>query len=316
MNTKVYMVTGATSGLGKAIALELAKTGENVIMVARDPERGARVQREISTAAQNPDMDLQLCDLSIMSSVRNLAMILNNRYEKIDVLINNAGVYKRRRSVTVDGYEEMFAANHLGPFLMTYLLLDRLLASGSARIINVTAPATNPLNFEDLQGEKQFNSLNAFGATKMANLLFTQELARRLENSGVRVNAFHPGLVRSSLMKESFAPIRLLTRLYSSSPDRAAEEIVKLATAPEFENTHGKFLYRGKEIEPPAYALDPGVQQRLWEISEELTGASEPAANYDPTGSVAMHNDKDIPPGLIRPQDEPPESRSRLLKDN
>lgn len=309
MNPKVYVVTGATSGLGKAIAFGLARTGGTVVLVAREPERGAQVQKEITNAAQNPNVELELCDLSNMSSVRNLALILQNKYEEIDGLVNNEAVYKRRRSVTVDGYEEMFAANHLGPYLLTRHLLERLRASDSARIVNITAPSTTELDFEDLQSEKRFNSWKAFGATKMANLLFTFELARLLKDTGIRVNAVYPGLVRSSLMKETFAPIRFLTWLFSSSPEHAADEVVKLATAPEFENTHGKFFRRGKELEPPAYALDPDVQQRLWKVSETLTDASEPAANYDPTGSVAMHNNKDIPAGMIRPQDEPSEGR-------
>jgi len=307
MNTKVYVVTGATSGLGKAVALELARTGATVILVARDPERGAQVQREISNATNNSNVELELCDLSNLSSVRNLAVILKNQYDKIDVLINNAGVYKRRRAVTLDGFEEMFAANYLGPYLLTRYLLDRLRSSSSARIINVTAPSTTELNFDDLQGEGQFNPLNAFGATKMANLLFTFELARRLQDTNIRVNAVHPGLVRSSLMREAPAPLRFLIWLTSSAPEQAARDVVSLATEPEFENTHGKFIRKGEEVEPPAYALDPDVRQKLWEVSENLTDADEPAANYDPTGSVAMHNDKEIPAGIIRPQDEPPQ---------
>lgn len=305
-NSKVCVITRADSGLGKSIARELAKTGATVIIVARDPERGAQVQREISNATNNPRIELELCDLSNMSSVRNLALILKNKYDKIDVLINNAGLYKRQRGVTVDGYEEMFAANHLGPYLLTRHLLDSLHASSSARIINVTAPSTTELDFDDLHGERKFISLNAFGATKMANLLFTLDLARRLQDMNIRVNAVNPGLVRSSLMKEAPVPLRFLIWLIASPPKQAAEEIVKLVTEPGFENTHGKFLRRGKELEPPAYALDPDVQQRLWDISENLTDASEPAANYDPTGSVAMHNDKEIPAGMIRLQDESP----------
>jgi NAD(P)-dependent dehydrogenase (short-subunit alcohol dehydrogenase family) len=198
----------------------------------------------------------------------------------------------------------MFATNHLGPFLLTYLLMERLLASGSAHIINITAPSTTQLNFDDLQNEKKFNSLNTFGMTKMANLLFTFELARRMENTGVTVNAFHPGLVRSGLMKEAFAPVRLLTTLFSSSPTRAAQEIMRLATSPDFEKVNGKFLHNGKELEPAAYALDQNIQQKLWEVSEQLTDAARQGPNYDPTGSIAMHNNGDIPEGLIRPEDE------------
>ena len=305
MNTKVYMITGVTSGLGKAITLALAKTGETVIMVARDADRAAQVEKEISSATQNPNLDMQLCDLANFSSVRNLATILSSRYNHIDVLINNASIYKRKRETSIDGYELMFATNHLGPFLLTYLLLDRLLDSGSARVINITAPSTTQLNFDDLQGDKNFNSLNAFGATKMANLLFTYELARRMENTGVTVNALHPGLVRSTLMKEAFAPIRFLTWLFSSPANHAAEEVVKVAISPEFEETHGKFLHKGKEIEAAAYTLDPANQLKLWEISEKLTHASEQEPNHDPTGSIAMHNNDDIPEGLIRPEDEP-----------
>jgi NAD(P)-dependent dehydrogenase (short-subunit alcohol dehydrogenase family) len=207
MNNKIFVITGATSGIGKALALGVAKAGETTVVVARDAERGQAVLKEIKSLAQNSNVDLQLCDLSILSSVRNLAEILKSKYEKISVLINNAGVYKRKRVVTVDGFEEMFAANHLGPFLLTNLLLESLQAAvqadGSARVLNITAPSTTQLNFDDLQGERNFNSLNAFGATKMANLLFTMALARRLENTGITVNAIHPGLVRSTLLKES-----------------------------------------------------------------------------------------------------------------
>jgi NAD(P)-dependent dehydrogenase (short-subunit alcohol dehydrogenase family) len=315
INSNVSVVTGVTSGLGKAIALALAKTGGTVILVARDPERGAQVEKEIATESLNPNVELQLCDISNLSSVRNLAVILNNKFEKIDVLVNNAGLYKNKRTLTVDGFEEMFAANHLGPFLLTNLLLDRLRASPSAHIINVTAPATTPLYFDDLQSESHFNPLNTFGSTKMANLLFTRELARRLQDTNIRVNAFHPGLVRSSLMKESPLFVRLLTWLFASSPDRAAGEIAQWVNDPEYQAVHGKFIHRGKEIDFPAYALDETHQKRLWEISEALTDASEPAQNYDPTGSVALHNNKELPEDLIRPEEDPTGVASRDVKD-
>jgi NAD(P)-dependent dehydrogenase (short-subunit alcohol dehydrogenase family) len=275
---KVFVVTGATSGIGKALALELAKTGEVLVMVARAVERGNAALQEIRLATGNFNINLELCDLSVLSSVRNLAEILKSKYEKVDVLINNAGVYKRQRATTVDGFEEMFAANHLGPFLLTNLLLEPLQAAvqanGSARVLNITAPSTVQLNFDDLQSERNFNSLNAFGATKMANLLFTFALARKLETTGITINAIHPGLVRSSLMKEGSIFMRLFSRLASKPPQRATESIVRAATAPEFERTTGKFLHDGKEMEAPAYAYDQTAQQRLWEISEDLTRLS------------------------------------------
>lgn len=275
MPNKVFVLTGTTSGIGKALATDLARTGETLVMVAREAGRGSSALKEITLATQNRDIDLQLCDLSVLSSVRNLAEVLKSRYKKIDVLINNASVYKRKRSVTVDGYEEMFAANHLGPFLLTNLLLEPLQAAvqanGSARILNMTAPSTVPLNFDDLHGERNFNSLNAFGATKMANLLFTFELARRLENTGIAVNAIHPGLTRSGLMKEAFFLMRLFTRLASPPPEKVTGAILQAAVGPELERTTGKFLHNGKEIEAPAYAQDRTAQKRLWEISESLT---------------------------------------------
>jgi len=262
MSNRVLVVTGTTSGIGKALALEIARSGQTAL-------------QEIRRQAPNPNLDLQLCDLSILSSVRNVAEILKSKYEKINVLINNASVYKRKRTVTVDGFEEMFAANHLGPFLLTNLLLEQLQAAvqadGSARVLNITAPSTVPLNFDDLQGERNFNSLNAFGATKMANLLFTFELARRLENTAITVNAIHPGLVRSGLMREAFILMRLFTRLASGPPERVAGSILQAATAPEFANISGKFPHHGKEIEAPAYAHDRAAQQKLWETSEQLT---------------------------------------------
>jgi NAD(P)-dependent dehydrogenase (short-subunit alcohol dehydrogenase family) len=275
MSNRVFVVTGTTSGIGKALALEIAKTGQTLVMVARDADRGQAALQEIRRQAPNPNINLQLCDLSILSSVRNLAEILKTKYEKINVLINNASVYKRKRTVTVDGFEEMFAANHLGPFLLTNLLLERLQAAvpagGSARVLNITAPSTVPLNFDDLQGERNFNSLNAFGATKMANLLFTFELARRLENTGIMVNAIHPGLARSGLMKEGFILMRLFTRLASGPAEKVTGDILRVATDPEFASTSGKFLHHGKEIEAAAYAHDRTAQQRLWEVSEQLT---------------------------------------------
>ena len=274
MDDKIFVVTGATSGIGKALIEDLAKTGQTIVMVARDADRGSAVLNEITSATQNPNLDLQLCDLSVLSSVRNLAQILNSKYQKINVLINNASVYKRKRVTTVEGFEEMFATNHLGPFLLTNLLLELLRAgvqeNGSAHVLNITAPSTVQLDFNDLQSEKKFNSLTAFGATKMANLLFTFALARRLENTGITVNAIHPGLARSRLMKESFPLLRLFTWLISSPPQKVAENIVQPAIAPAYEQMSGKFLHRGKEIEAPAYAHDHEAQQQLWDVSERL----------------------------------------------
>jgi len=275
MAKKVVVVTGVTSGIGKALALGLARSGENVVLVARDAQRGGLVQEEIKSQSQNPEIELVLSDLSSLSSVRNAAAIIKSKHEKIDVLINNAAIYKSRREPSIDGFELMFVTNHLGPFLFTHLLLDPLLTSGSARILNISAPSSTQLDFDDLQREKKFNSLNVFGATKMMNLLFTFELARRLENMGVTVNAVHPGLARSSLMNETSAPMRFLLRLASAPAERVAVDMIRVALDPEFEKVTGRFFHKAKEIEPAAYAHDRTAQQRLWEISSNLTGITE-----------------------------------------
>jgi len=271
MPNKVIVLTDAISGIGKALAVDLAKTGETVVIVAHDAEHGKAMMREVGLAAPHANVDLQLSDLSILSSVRNLSEILKSRYPVIDVLINNASVHKRTRAVTVDGFEEMFAANYLGPFLLTNLLLEPIQAAaqanGFARILNVTAPSTVPLNFDDLQSERDFKASNTFGAARTAILLFTLELAQRLENSGITVNAIH-----SESMNESFFLTRLFTR---SSPEKAAASIVQAAVAPEFGDMTGKFLEEGKEVEAPAYARDQDVQKRLWEISERLSGLAD-----------------------------------------
>jgi NAD(P)-dependent dehydrogenase (short-subunit alcohol dehydrogenase family) len=268
MPNKVIVLTDATSGIGKALAVDLAKTGETVVIVAHDAGHGQAMLEEVGLKSPNATVDLQLSDLSILSSVRNLSEILKSKYPAIDVLINNASVYTKKRMVTVDGFEEMFAANYLGPFLLTNLLLEPIQAAaganGSARILNVTAPSTVPLNFDDLQSEGNFGASNAFGAARTAILLFTLELARRLENTGVRVNA-----IDAESMNESF----FLTRLFKhSTAEEAATNIVQAAVAPELENTTGKFLHNGKEIEVPDDAHDRDAGQRLWEISERLSG--------------------------------------------
>jgi NAD(P)-dependent dehydrogenase (short-subunit alcohol dehydrogenase family) len=264
------MVTGARSGIGKAIAMALAKLGATVVMVARDRTKGESVLAEVKAASGNATSELLIADLSSQASVREAVMAFKDRHARLDLLVNNAAVFKSKRELTPDGIEVMFATNHLGPFLLTNLLLDVLKASSSARILIVTAPSTVKLNFEDVQGERRFNALSAFGATKMANLLFAFALARRLQRSGVTVNAIHPGLVKTSLMQEAPAPLRILTNLMSTTPERAVEPIVRVATAPEFADGSGRFYRNSKEIRATDYAYDESVQEQLWAESARL----------------------------------------------
>lgn len=271
INRQVCLVTGATSGLGRAVASSLNKLGWTVIILARDRDRAEAALAEMRQAG--PSMaELLLADLSDLATVRRAAAELTGRHGHLHLLVNCAAVYLSRREVTPDGLEKMFATNHLGPFLLTNLLLERMRGAGSARILTVTAPSTVRPDFDDLQGKRRFRSLNAFGATKMANLLFTFALARRLEGSGATANAVHPGIVRTGLMHQAPAPMRWITGLVGASAERAVEPILQVATEASFTSRNGRFFHKAKEISPPAYALDLQAQERLWQESVRLTG--------------------------------------------
>jgi NAD(P)-dependent dehydrogenase (short-subunit alcohol dehydrogenase family) len=236
--------------------------------------RGEATVAEIKTATGNSHVEVLIADLASQASIRLLAEAVQRKYDRLHVLINNAAVVKSTRTVTADGLETMFAVNHLAPFLLTNLLLDRLRASTPASIFTVAAPSTVQLNFDDLQSERQFNALRAFGATKMGNLLFSFALARRLQTTGVTANAYHPGIARSNLMREAPAPMRLFTgvlNLFGSTPARAVEGLVQLA-ASNANGVSGQLFHGVKPIDVALYAHDEQVQERLWAASAQLVG--------------------------------------------
>jgi NAD(P)-dependent dehydrogenase (short-subunit alcohol dehydrogenase family) len=270
MNEKNCLITGATGGIGKATAIALARQGAHVVLACREHGRGEALKAEIVSQTGNSSVEVLLIDLADLSSIRQAATAFNAKHDRLDVLLNVAAVYKNQRTTTRDGLETMFAVNHLAPFLLTTLLLDKLKASAPSRILNVTAPSTTKLNFDDLQGEKNFRSLWAFGETKMANLLFTYKLARDLKGTGVTVNAIHPGLVRSNLMQESPPLMRWLTRLMSGSADKAAESLAFLALSQEVAGMTGKFFKDKIEMKSDPYSYDTNVQDRLWQMSAAL----------------------------------------------
>lgn len=286
---KHCLVTGATSGIGKAIALGIAQQGARVVIVARDAARGARAVADIRAESGNSQVDCLIADLSSQAAIRKLADAYQAKYSRLHVLVNDAVVLKQKRETTPNGLELMFATNHLAYFLLTNLLLDILKASAripaakessgteGSSIWNVTAPSTTRLNFEDLQGEQKFSALQQFGASKMANLLFTFALARRLEGTGVVVNAYHPGLVRSNLMQDAPPLMRLISApmyLTASPPGRAVEGLVQLA-ATNAGGANGQFFHYSKAITAPPYALDTMVQDQLWQVSAQLTGLKD-----------------------------------------
>ena len=274
MAGRICLVTGATRGIGRAIAHSLAARGATVVLVARGPTAGEIVAADLQQATGNRQVSALQGDLASQASIRQMAAQFRRKHDQLHVLVNCAGSFKARRELSPDGIELMFATNHLGYFLLTHLLLDALKASAPATVLNVTAPSSTRPDFADLQGERSFRALWQFGATKTENLLFTFALARRLEGSEVTANAVHPGVARTDLMRETPMPFRLFTGLLNRLaplPARAAEDVVGLVSG-KAATANGQFFHRGENINAPDYARDQAAQERLWQASLELCG--------------------------------------------
>lgn len=276
-------MTGATSGIGKETARALAHQGGTVILVGRNPEKTVAVVEEFRREADTPNVEYLLADLSSQDEIRRLAEEFKSRHNRLDVLVNNAGAFFLRRQESVDGIEMTFALNHLGYFLLTDLLLDVIMASAPARIINVSSGSHRRavMKFDDLQKRKGFSGFKAYGQSKLANVLFTYELARRLEGTGVTVNALHPGFVATNMGNNIgwfMRFIRPLMNLRALSVEQGAETVIYLVTSPEVEGITGKYFFRCKPVSSSAYSHDTDVAQRLWTVSEEMTGLTGPPA--------------------------------------
>ena len=284
MNRKVCVVTGATSGIGKATAVALARQGAQVVLVGRNRDRGEAAAAGLAAVAATPPR-LEIADLASMEEVRALADRLGT-LDRIDVLVNNAGFVAGQRRVTADGFEEVFAVNHLAPFLLTNLLLGKLTASAPARVITVSSDAHTAarLDLDDLQLEHGWDSWRSYANSKLANILFTRELARRLKGTGVTANCAHPGVVRTGFGREGSPLLRLavtIGRPFLLSPERGASTIVYLATSADVASATGGYYVKSQLREPSRAARDAATAQRLWQLSEELTGLA-PAR---PTGT-------------------------------
>jgi NAD(P)-dependent dehydrogenase (short-subunit alcohol dehydrogenase family) len=282
MNGKTCLVTGANSGIGKVTALELARRGAHVVMVCRDRARGEAALAEIKQASGNERVELMLCDLSSQADIRRFADEFKATHNRLDVLINNAGLYLRKRDTTVAGIEMTFAVNHLAYFLLTNLLLDRLKRSAPARIVNVSSDAHKHghIHFDDLQGEKSYSGVKAYCHSKLANVLFTRELARRLAGTRVTVNCLHPGAVATSIFRALPKPIEAIIKLLTISPEKGAQTSVYLASSPDVEGVSGKYFVRSAEARASAEAQDDEVAARLWAESARLTGLEAGAVNH------------------------------------
>lgn len=275
MQGKICLITGGTNGIGTSAARELVRMGATVVIVGRDAGKTSRVVEELRAASGNARVDSLLADLSSQQQVRRLASEFKRKYSGLDVLLNNAGAIFMQRQLSVDGFEMTFALNHLAYFLLTNLLLDTIKASAPARIINVASNAhtSGKIEFDNLQGERSY-SAGAYGNSKLANILFTKELARRLHGTGVTVNAVHPGFVATGLAKNNgkvmAALVSLIVPLMARSPAKGAETLVYLASSPDVEGITGKYFYDSHVISPAPQADDMVVAGKLWDVSAEM----------------------------------------------
>jgi NAD(P)-dependent dehydrogenase (short-subunit alcohol dehydrogenase family) len=277
MSGKVCVVTGASRGIGLETALGLVTLGATVVAVARDPSRGAAAVADIMARSGSGDVHLMVSDLSSQTAIRQLAQELMDRYERIQVLVNNAGAVNMERSVTVDGIETTFAVNHLAYFLLTELLLPRLKASAPARIVNVSSDAHRGgrIRFDDLQGKRHYGGWSAYSQSKLANILFTYELARRLKGTGVTVNCLHPGTVATGFGKNNRGWLKwgvTVAAPFFTKADRGAQTSIYLASSPEVEGISGEYFSRCKAVRSSAASYDEAAARRLWDISAEMTG--------------------------------------------
>ena len=277
MAGRTALVTGGTSGIGRATALGLAAMGAHLAITGRDRERTEDAAREIRGAGAG-QVDVFVADLSAQSQVRRLAAEVLERLPRIDVLVNNAGGFWNTRHVTADGLERTFALNHLAPFLLTSLLLGRLKRTAPARVVTVSSnvQAHGRIDFDDLQAERSYSGARAYNQSKLANVLFTYELARRLEGTAVTANALHPGLVRTSFGAEDPGAVQRLfvpfVRPFMKAPARGAATSIQLASAPGLEHVTGRFFAGGKPTRSSERSYDRAAAARLWQVSTELAG--------------------------------------------
>jgi NAD(P)-dependent dehydrogenase (short-subunit alcohol dehydrogenase family) len=276
MTGRTVLVTGGTGGIGLATAAGLASLGARVGIVGRDEARAQAAAEGIR--ATGGEVDVFAADLSAQREVRRLADQVLAAYPRLDVLVNNVGGYWATRHTTEDGLEHTFAVNHLAPFLLTNLLLDRLRASAPARVVTVSsgAQAMGRVDFDDLQGERDYSGQRAYNQSKLANVLFTYELARRIEGSGVTANVLHPGVVRTSFGREDsrgWMKVMLpVVRPFMKSPERGAETSVYLASSPEVEGVSGQYFANRKPKSSARASYDTAVAARLWSVSADLVG--------------------------------------------
>jgi NAD(P)-dependent dehydrogenase (short-subunit alcohol dehydrogenase family) len=274
MDGKVALVTGAASGIGKATSTGLARAGATVVLLVRNAERGEEALRDVRASVPNAKLDMLVCDLASQSSIHDAARRFLAGNDRLDVLVNAAGVFVKEKTLTAEGIELTFATNYLSYFLLTNELLTLLWSSAPARVVNVASKyGRTKIDFDDLQKLRTpYSYLKSTPQTMLARVLFTQELAHRLDGTGVVANAVHPGLVaKTRLLQETRGPFKWLTDTFGGTPEQGADTVLWLATAPETAAITGKMFVKRKEIRTPGQGSDPAVRKRLWLETEKLT---------------------------------------------
>lgn len=265
-------MTGATSGIGKETALALAKMGATVVFTARDIKKGEAVRDQFKALSKNEMIDVLECDLSSLRSVRDCCDTFRSKYDRLHVLINNAGTWEKERMLSKDGVEITFAVNHLAPFLMTNLLLDTMKKSAPARIISVSSGLHGgTIDFDDVEFKSGFRGLRAYRQSKLADMLFINELSRRLAGSGVTANCLMPGFVSTGLSRNSSAITRTFVRIIGASPVKGAETSIYLASSPDVEDISGECFAKRRVVKTSKESKDPALARRLWELSVKYT---------------------------------------------
>ena len=283
MHGKVCVLTGGTSGIGRETAVALAALGARLALICRDRQRGEETVAEIAARTGNRDVEVRVADLSLQRDVRRVAAELLARHPRIDVLVNNAGVVNLRHALTGDGIETVFATNHLAYFLLTLLLLERLRASAPARIVNLASEVHRfgGVDFDDLGHAQHYCAARVYGQSKLANILFTYEMARRLAGSGVTVNCLHPGAVGTRLGHNNGTVARLLAgalKPFFRTPAQGADTSIWLASSPAVEGVSGEYFVGRTPTRSSAASHDEGTARRLWDVSLELTGLEDPTS--------------------------------------
>jgi NAD(P)-dependent dehydrogenase (short-subunit alcohol dehydrogenase family) len=283
MTGKVVVITGGNAGIGKEAAVGLASLGARVVITSRNEARGRVALQEIHSRSGNDSVEVMALDLARFRSIRSFVADVLDRFDHVDVLVNNAGLILRRRAETEDGFEQTFGVNHLGHFLLTDLLLERLRASAPARVVVVSSHAhrgaRRGLDFDDLMADHRYRWMDAYNKSKLANIYFARELARRIDGTGVTVNALHPGFVRSEFGRGGDLGgvygfgIKYLASPFAISPAKGARTSVYLASSPEVDGVSGGYFFKCKPTAPSAMGQDDAAAGRLWDVSEKLVAS-------------------------------------------